>query len=90
MTDKEKTIKGLRDIRRCCAMGAGMKGNYIRTVDKAIDLLEEEPRRPIILHETESYKDGKCPFCTFPVDTILYPHYCGKCRQLLKWEEDDA
>ena len=89
MTDRENIIKVLRDMQRCCAMGGCTNGKYISTIDKVIDLLKEEPKRPMILHETESYKDGKCPFCTFPVETTLYPHYCGNFGQLLQWEEDD-
>lgn len=42
-----------------------------------------------ILHETESYKDGKCPSCRFPVETTLYPHFCGNCGQALQWEAND-
>lgn len=48
-----------------------------------------EPKPVPILHETDLYRDGKCPSCGFPVDTTLYPHFCGSCGQALQWEASD-
>lgn len=94
MNDREKVIKGLRDIAGFIAGRVGFEQarNFLRTIDDAIDLLkEQEAVEPIL--EQDSMVCGVCGHEVIWqkmlgdgiwVDEEL--DYCPHCGKPVKWE----
>ena len=89
--DKEKVIRGLRDIDMFIAgrLGYEKAKNFLRTIDETIILLKEQEAIP-----PEKENDGNpgewaswwyvCGACGREID--CHDNFCRHCGQAVKWE----
>lgn len=85
MTDREKVIKGLEDIRedyenmRCKVS--------MEIIDDALALLKaQEPVKPILKREgwNKYYNNYVCPVCD--QELVYEQNYCSECGRAVKWK----